>query len=216
MLLYYPTKYLYWINKASQHSTCPNRTMLMLQASTAVQYFSLTWLILLYSQQGERKHVSFANPSTLQKHLAGKNQSIGLLSFRMLLKTAITWLCFCLFSSPNCSRVATERKKRWFSYTARYSGTLLSPLHGGRSTKSPTNDLQILSIFYQAFSEFSLCFSCHKKHRTVKRIVLDSSKACCSPCKQGLASMLLGNIFQIQTPGCYHIYEQDSSVLHTN
>lgn len=167
----------------------------MLQASTAVQYFSLTWLILLYSQQGERKHVSFANPSTLQKHSAGKNQSIGILSFRMLLKTVITWLCFCLFSSPNCSRVATERKKRWFSYTARYSGTLLSPLHGGRSTKSPTNDLQIISIFYQAFSEFSLCFSCHKKHRTVKRIVLDSSKTCWSPmqarpCKRAFRKQL--------------------------
>lgn len=153
--------------------------MLMPQSRTAEQYFCLPWLILPYSWQGESKHTSFAKPSTLQKRSVGKNQSSGILSFRTLLKTVITQLYFCLFSSPNCGRVPTERKKRWFSYTARYSGTLLSPLHGARCTKSPTNDFQIPSICCQASSKFSLWSSCHTKHRTVKE--LDSSKTCCSP-----------------------------------
>lgn len=75
--------------------------MLELQASTAAVFppHLPHSPVQLHSQQGERKHASFANPSTLQKCSAGKNHSGGTPSFRMVLKTVITQLYFCLFSS---------------------------------------------------------------------------------------------------------------------
>lgn len=170
----------------------------------------------LYTQARGKKTCQFWNPSTLQKCSAGKKHSSGTPSFRMVLKTVGTQLCFCLFSSSTVTGwlQRERRRKKWFSYTA--SGTLLSSLHGTRCTKPPINDIQILSVCYWIFSKVPLCCFCDKKHKTMKKIALDFSKICCSPMQARPCNILLENTFQAQRPGCHHIHKQDSLVPHTN
>lgn len=112
--LYYPIKYLL-NNRASQQPPAQQS-----HACATSQYCHTVFPPHLVhspaqlNSQQRRKHASFANPSTLQKCSAGKSHNTGTPSFRMVLKTVVTQLCFCLFSSSAVAGWLQRERRRGF------------------------------------------------------------------------------------------------------
>ena len=152
----------------------------MLQASTAVQYFCPTWLMLPYSRQGKSKHLSSAIHPPFRNAQQARTRAV--VSYPLtLLKNVITTLFLSILITQLWQNGYTEEEEAHFLHSEIFWNTA-GPFAWSKmdevSHRWLADTKRLLAGIFKIY--FVLCLS-HKVCVTQTVKELNSSKTHCSP-----------------------------------